>query len=167
MADQHLATYLNGHLAGAAAALALLEQLEEAHTGTDTGRFVARLRADIAADRQELEAVMARLRVAASAPRKAAAWLGEKMAELKLRLDDRAAGAFRLSEALEGVSAGIEGKHLLWRALAALTDDLPDLRGTDYGRLERRALEQRQRLEPVRLKAAKAAHGSAQAAARS
>src|SRR5437899_450309 len=138
MSDQHVATYLSDHLAGAASALELLEHLEKANAGTDAGRVVAGLRADIAADRGEVEGLMARLHVAASGPRKAAAWLAEKAGELKLRLDDRAGGAFHLFEALEAVSIGIEGKRLLWRALAAAADGVPALRGSDYERLGRR-----------------------------
>src|SRR5437868_634097 len=101
MSDQYVATYLSDHLAGSVAALELLERLEKAHAGTPTGDFVAALRSDIAADRQELTALMARLHVAASPPRKAAAWLADKMTELKLRLDDPAGGALRLLQALE------------------------------------------------------------------
>lgn len=160
MADKHLATYLNDHLAGSTSALELLGHLEKSHAGTDTGRFVAALRADIEADQRELEGLIARLGVAASAPRKAAAWLAEKGAELKLRLDDSAGGALRLLEALEALSLGIEGKRLLWRSLAAAAGDVPGLRGTDYGRLEQRAEEQRRRVEAARLDAARVALSS-------
>ena len=160
MSDQHVATYLNDHLAGAVVALELLEYLEKAHPGTATARFAAGLRADIAADRQELVDLMGRLHASASAPRKAAAWLAEKMTELKLRVDDPAGGALRCLEVLDAVSVGIEGKRLLWRALAAAAADTPALRGPDYGCLEQRAQEQRQRAEPVRLEAARAALGT-------
>src|SRR6059058_4019514 len=108
MSDQHVATYLNDHLAGAVVALELLDHLEKAHTGTATGSFAAELRADIAADRKELEGLMARLHVSASPPRKAAAWLAEKVTELKLRLDDPAGGSLRLLETLDAVSVEIE-----------------------------------------------------------
>src|SRR5262245_26657022 len=104
MATKHLATYLNDHLAGSEAALELLEHLEQAHAGTPTAGFAARLRADIVADRGELEALMGRAQAAPSRPRKAAAWLAEKVTELKLRLDDPAGGALRLLEVLEAVS---------------------------------------------------------------
>jgi hypothetical protein len=154
MSNEHLALYLNDHLAGSAAALELLEHLEREHVGSATERFVAELRADITADRQELEALMARLHVSSGPPRKAAAWLAEKATELKLRLGDPAGGAFRLLESLEGVSLGIEGKRLLWRALAAASRDAPALLGPDYERLQRRAEEQRQQVEVVRLTAA-------------
>ena len=71
-----------------------------------------------------------------------------------------AGGALRLLEILEALSAGIEGKRLLWRALAAVAEDAPALRLTDYGRLEQRAQEQRQRVEMARLETAKTALGT-------
>jgi hypothetical protein len=42
------------------------------------------------ADRQELEALMARLHIAKSRRRKATAWLAEKATQLKLQFDDPA-----------------------------------------------------------------------------
>lgn len=157
MADEHIATYLNDHLAGSVVALELLESLEAAHAGTDVERVASELRIDVAADRGELEALMGRLQVGESRTRKASAWLGEKMTELKLRLDDPAGGALRLLEALEAVSLGIEGKLGLWRALAAAAGGAPSLQGFDYERLAQRAMEQRSRVEAARLDAAKRA----------
>src|SRR5437016_1083538 len=104
MSEQHLTTYLNDHLAGSVAALELLEHLEKAHTGSATERFIIDLRTEIATDRQELEALMRRLHIAASPARKAAVWVAGKVTEVKLRLDDPAGGALRLLEALEALS---------------------------------------------------------------
>jgi hypothetical protein len=157
MADEHIATYLNDHLAGSVVALELLEHLEAAHAGTDLGRFAARLRADVAADRRELEALMERLDAGQSRTRKASAWLAEKVTEFKLRLDDRTGGALHRLEALEAVALGIDGKSALWRALAAAAENEPLLRLADYERLKQRAEEQRDRVETVRLEAARSA----------
>ena len=157
MASDYIATYLNDHLAGATGALELLEHLETEHAGTEVGRLAAELRADVAADRQTLESIMDRLQVAQSRTRKAAAWLGEKAAELKLRLDDPAGGSLRLFESLEALSLGIEGKRSLWRALAAAAEEAPHLRVADYEDLIRRAEEQRSRVEAARLEAARRA----------
>jgi hypothetical protein len=165
MADEHLGTYLNDHLAGATAALELMDHLVESHAGTDLGRFVADLRTDIADDREELEDLVWQLEVRQSRTRQMSAWLAGKIADLKLRLDDRHGGAFRLFEALEALSIGIEGKRLLWRALAALAGEEPVLRILDYGRLIARAEEQRSRVEELRLRAAAEALTGAQAAA--
>ena len=161
MAEKYLATYLNDHLGGSQVALELLEHLERSPAGTPVARFAADLRDDIGADRRELEALMARLGVAESRPRKAAAWLSEKMSELKLRLDDPSGGALRQLEIFEALSVGIEGKRLLWRALGASAEVSPSLAVADYGLLERRAEDQRRSVETWRLEAARAALASA------
>jgi hypothetical protein len=62
---------------------------------------------------------MGRLRISPTPHRKAMAWMGEKLAEIKLRLDDPGCGPLHLLEALEAIAIGIEGKRALWRALAA------------------------------------------------
>jgi hypothetical protein len=160
MANEHLATYLNDHLAGSVVALELLEHLE-VQADTALERFLAELRADVAADRQELEALMDRLHVATSRPRRVTAWLTEKITEVKLRLDDPADGALRLLEGLEAVGIGIAGKRALWRALAAVVEAVPELQGVDFARLEQRAEEQHRRVEVIRLDTAKAAFGLA------
>ena len=160
MANRHLATYLNDHLAGSTLALELLAHVERTHSGSPLGSFAGALWAEITADRQELESLLAWLHISQSLPRRAAAWLTEKVTELKLRLEDPSGGALRLLEILDTVSIGIEGKRLLWRSLSAAAADSPELRGPDYGRLEERAEEQRRAVETVRLEAAKAALGS-------
>jgi hypothetical protein len=165
MAHDHLATYLNDHLAGAVAALELLEHLERAHAGTPIARALSELRAEIEADRETLESLMMRLHVTESRPRKATAWHAERLAWLKLRLDDSGHGAFRLFESLEAVSLGIEGKLALWHTLAAVAPVVPDVSGLDYETLMRRATDQRGRAEAVRLGAALAALAATQPSA--
>ena len=158
MAKEHLATYLNDHLSGSVAAIELLKNLQAAYTGTELEQFCAELRNDIEADRQELKQLMDRLEIKQSGARKAGAWITEKLAELKMRLDDSAHGPLRLLESLEAVELGINGKLALWRALMAAAEVAPALRGAlDYQRLAKRATEQIERVEAPRLKAAKAA----------
>jgi len=144
-------------MAGSIAAIELLEHLEAAHAETPLGSFAAGLRADVEADRQELETLMERLDVQESRLRKASAWLGGKFTELKLRLEDRSGGDLHLLESLEVLSLGIEGKQGLWQALAAAAQDAPALRVADYERLARRAVEQRSQVEAMRLEAARKA----------
>jgi hypothetical protein len=157
MANQHLTTYLNDHLAGAMAAVEILGQLTAKQAGTAVGASLAELRADVLTDRQELEALMARLQIAQSRPRMAMGWLSEKLAQVKLQLDDPADGALRLLEALEALVIGIEGKRALWQALAAAAQEQPELQGADYARLIQRAKDQHRRAEELRLEAARAA----------
>ncbi|MDY3558075.1 hypothetical protein R5W23_000796 [Gemmata sp. JC673] len=146
-----LATYLNDHLSGSTAALELLEHLEKAHA--DLAPFLKALRRDIEFDRKELESLIARLGVTQSASRQAVAWVAEKFARLKMTVDDLSGGRLKLLESLEAVAIGIHGKGSLWRALKVV----PAASGPDYDLLARRADEQRERIEPVRLNAARLA----------
>jgi hypothetical protein len=155
MADDHLATYLNDHLSGAVVAIEHLEDLEA--TAKDIAPAVADLRADIEADRKELQELMRELNIAESRTRKAGAWIAEKSARLKMRADDKSTGPLRRLEGLEAVALGIDGKLSLWRALEAAAEKAPALRALDFERLAERAVEQRQRIEALRLDAARAA----------
>ena len=154
MAHEHLATYLNDHLAGSVMALELLEHLEGVHSDDGLRDFFQQLRADVAADREELERLMKGLDIDQRSLRKASAWLAEKFTELKLRFDDPKAGALLLFESLEALSLGIEGKHSLWTALAATAKESGSLQLADYDRLQERAREQRGRVEELRIKTA-------------
>ena len=165
MTDSYLATYLNDHLAGAVAALELLEQLEKAHAGAAVAGALSELRTEVDVDREALQSLMTQLGVTESKPRRAAAWLAERLASLKLRLDDSGDGAFRLFESLEVVSLGIEGKLALWRTLSALAPALPGVGSLDYETLMLRAVEQRERAEGLRLRAAETAFAGASSSA--
>jgi hypothetical protein len=157
MSEAHLAVYLHDHRAGAAAAIELLDHLEQAHADTPIGPFAAALRSEVAADIRELEELMGRAGIGPSLARNAGAWLTTKLAELKLRIDDPADGALRLLESLETLALGIDGKRALWNALAAASHQAPALRGVDYVRLAQRAEVQRGLVEVQRLSAAQAA----------
>jgi hypothetical protein len=150
MADEYLATYLNDHLAGSVVALELLDHLGETYADNRLSDLFRQLRADIVADRDELQRLMEVLHISQSRTRKASAWLAEKMTELKLGFDDPQSGPLLLFESLEALSLGIEGKRSLWLALIAAAEKSPALRIIDYERLKQRAEEQRARVEKVR-----------------
>ncbi len=62
-----------------------------------------------------------------------------------------------LLQALEALALGITGKRLLWRSLAAISPNFPALQGTDFGGLEKRAQDQFERVETLRLEMAREA----------
>jgi hypothetical protein len=157
MSHGHLATYLNDHLAGSALALDLAAHVATTDPDTAVRTFAAGLRDEILADRHELESLMGRLQVAQSVPRKASAWITEKLTRLKLGHDDSPDGPFRLLEAMELLSVGIEGKRLLWRALATQAEAIPALKETDLERLTHRAEDQRAGVEEFRIAGARKA----------
>ena len=151
MSHEHLGVYLNDHLAGSTAALEIVAELERRE---GPGGWPSRLRFEIAADRKDLEQLMQQTQITPSSARRAVAWLTEKLAELKTRLDDRNGGRLRRLELIEALALGIEGKRALWMALQSLAAEMPVLQTVDYPRLIDRATEQRSTVEKWRLQAA-------------
>lgn len=154
-----LHTYLNDHLAGSVAALELIEHLTKKFPGTEFEGFLADLYAHIEADQQVLRDLLNAFERSESSIRKAGAWIAEKFARPKFGIEehDVSGSGVGLLEALEGLVLGITGKQLLWRALASASEVWPQLRGPNYSELERRAAEQRDRVEEKRVAAAREA----------
>jgi hypothetical protein len=157
MSSKALRTYLNDHLAGSVAALELLDHLADLHSDPDRKRFFTGLKAEVEEDQRVLQQLLEKVGGKESTGRKVAAWLTEKIGQVKLRLDDVGDGQLRVLEAIETLGLGIQGKLALWRALAAVADRVPQLQGVDFARLEQRAIQQHQRVEVQRLQAARAA----------
>jgi len=155
-----LATYLNDHLAGSIAALQLVERLVRLSEGNERQRLFVTLQAEIEEDQEVLKGLLRGIGAKESKVRKAAAWLGVKMGEVKLEVDDTGDGQLRLLEALETLGLGIQGKLGLWRALRASSVAATGLGQLDFGGLERRALNQFERVEAQRLRVARAAFGA-------
>ena len=155
MHTEALTTYLNDHLAGSVAALELVQHLARITEGTQRERFFQALEGEIREDQETLRLLLHELGGKESKTRKAAAWLTEKVGQVKLRLDDRGDGELRLLEGLETLALGIQGKAALWRGLEAAGDRLAPLRSLDVPRLRQRAEEQFQRVEAERLQVAR------------
>jgi hypothetical protein len=159
VARSYLAIYLNDHLAGSDAALKMLDALA-AHDDSELKGFATALRQAISLDREELLRLMGNADVAVSSVRRAVGWVGEKAAELKLRLEDPGDHGLKTFELLEVLALGIEGKRALWSVLRIVSTEVPSLRA-DYARLAQRADEQRAGVEARRLEwAAKAFTGA-------
>jgi hypothetical protein len=152
---EDLSSYLNDHLAGSVGALELLDRLIDTYKGKPLERFFRDLRNEIAADQETLKGLIARLGGKESAVRKAGAWIVEKLSRAKIQLSETREGELGLFLALEGLALGINGKRSLWRALATASEAAPHLRGPDYAALEKRAVEQHDRVEAKRLEVAR------------
>ena len=152
-----LATYLNDHFAGSMTGVELARRSRDANDGSELGVLLGRLSAEIEEDRVTLESVMDEVGAGRDRAKIAAAWVGEKAGRLKP--NGQLIGYSPLSRVveLEGLSAGIEAKRLLWAALEPLED--PRLAAFDFGQLAERAARQRTELEPFRLAAAQTAFG--------
>jgi hypothetical protein len=143
-----LATYVHDHLAGARAAIDMLQRLREDHDGEPLARFAQDLLAEIREDQDTLRELASRLG-GHNRIKESAAWLGSKAAKLKLGRDS--AGNFGTLQALEILALGIQGKLALWHALAAVGDRDPRLKGFDFQELADRAEQQFGEVEDWRL----------------
>ena len=152
---ENLSSYLNDHLAGSVGALELLDRLIETYQGKPLEPFFADLRDEIDADQETLKKLIAELGEEESTVRKAGAWVMEKFSRGKIQLGGEGEERMGLFLALEGLALGIHGKRSLWRALAAAAETIPSLRNQDYVTLERRAVEQHDRVEAKRLEVAR------------
>lgn len=150
-----LSIYLNDHLAGSVGALELLDRLIDTYQGKPLERFFADLRNEIDADQETLKEVIASLGEEESTVRKTGAWVLEKFSRGKIQLGGDGEEKAGLFLALEGLALGIHGKRSLWRALAVVSEAVPRLRNRDYVELERRAVEQHDRVEAKRLEVAR------------
>jgi hypothetical protein len=151
-------TYLNDHLAGAVAALELLDHLLALPPRADQD-VLSQLRGEIQQDQKVLQGLLQDFGGKETPLRKAAAWLTEKMGQIKLRMDDPGSGELFELETLEALALGIHGKLSLWRALAAVADRTPGLFSVDLGELQARAKNQFDQVERLRLEAASRALG--------
>jgi hypothetical protein len=153
MSKEHIATYLNDHLAGSLIAVEILEHLEA--EASDLMPDLGALKSDIQADRDQLRTLMDRLGITESRVRKVTSWIAEQVTEAKFEADDETRGTLRRLERLEALAVGIDGKAALWRALNAAAEVAPELRVLDYEHLTERAQKQRSRVEVWRLQAAR------------
>jgi len=151
-----LQTYLNDHLAGSVIAIELGERTIRENEGGPVAARLSRLVEQIREDQTVLKGVIERLGTGESSLKKAGAWLAEKAGRVKLGGTDEPGDLSRL-EVLEMLTTGVHGKRALWRALRVVAVRYEELRGLDLDLLERRAVEQHDELEAMRLEAAKAA----------
>ena len=119
-------------------------------------RFFRELRGDIQADQEQLEELIAKLGLEESAVRKTGAWIAEKFSRPKIDLEADSKSDLGLFLALEALVLGITGKRSLWRALGAASRTVPELARLDYSGLEKRAIDQCERVEALRLEIARA-----------
>jgi hypothetical protein len=148
-----LAIYLNDHLAGATAGVELARRAASSNAGSDYGDVLSGIAREIEEDRAALEQLMGDLDIGRDRVKVAAAWVGEKAGRLKLNGSLFSYSPLSRLEELEFLLLGVSGKLAMWRAL----DHAAHLGDAKLSELEARAESQRERLEALRLRAAREA----------
>jgi len=148
-----LATYLHDHLAGSNYLTELLQTIRDKHPGEPLAAFASALLIEVEKDREVVQGLIDRVGRAPVDMKQAAAWLAEKVSQLKVRGDNGTGlGTF---EALELVALGILGKLSLWQTLKVISEADDRLRGPDYEQLSARARAQHSQVEERRLQLAR------------
>jgi len=155
-ASKYLATYLNDHLAGATAGLALARRAASENEGSELGDFLSELAGEIAADRETLKEIMAALGVRADPVKVLAARVFERVGRLKPNAQLRGYSPLSPLVELEGLRLGIQGKLGMWRALGEIADT-PPLGPERLAELAARAERQAADVEARRLEVARSA----------
>jgi len=157
----YLKIYLEDHYAGSTVGLELARRVAGQNEGSAYGDAVAALAREIADDRESLRAIMTGLDVDPNRIKVAGAWLGEKAGRLKLNGHLTSYSPQSRVIEVEGLTLGVTGKLLLWRALRGVSDLVPELDVAKLDRLIARADAQRERLEELRLTAVREAVAAA------
>lgn len=150
--SDHLAIYLNDHLGGSSLAIELVRRVSRQHEGTELGRFLSELGAEIEADRDTLRRAIERVGARPDPVKRAVGWTGEKLARLKLNGQLLSRSPLSTLIELETLTIGIHGKLLLWLALRATAG--PNALDLDVDELIGRAERQEAAVEEHRLQAA-------------
>ncbi|SRR6266481_3929442 len=113
--------------------------------------FFVETEREIKADQDMLHDVMRTLGVEEGKVRQAGAWAAEKVDRTRLIIAGDEQGSLGLVLTLEGLTMGVTGKKLMWRALAAAK--LPRLNSYNFEQLQCRAEQQIERIEAERISA--------------
>ncbi len=148
-----LRTYLNDHLAGSTLGVELARRASRNNRGTAYGQELAQLTREIEEDRETLKQIMRRLEVTQDRAKVALAWCAEKVVRLKPNGRLLSYSPLSRLEELEALAIGVEGKGLLWQALAEARGSDPRLADFDLPALRARADSQQHRIEMQRLRA--------------
>lgn len=151
--DTYLDIYLNDQLALGVAWRELARRSARSNRGTDVGIALERVAIGIAEDVETFRGIMKALRVRVSRVKPGLAWGAERLGRLKPNGRLRAYSPLSRFEELEFLTMGIDGKKQLWVTLHDLAGVAARLPGTDFAELIRRAQQQRDELEPHRVRA--------------
>ncbi len=154
--DRHtlLSIYLNDHLAGAAAGVALIRRIAHENRGAAMESDLQEVAEQVEQDHGTLLEIAKRLGVRKSPVKAPLALLAERVARLKLNGQIRGRSPLSNLVELETMRLAVQGKLSGWRTLLEITTEYPALDPVELNGLIERARSQSDRLEKLRVRAA-------------
>jgi hypothetical protein len=140
MQSKLLSIYLNDHLAGATAGVAVARRAAKSNRDSEAyGAPLEELAEEIGEDRESLLQLMSDLEVGTDTIKQLLAWGAEKAGRLKLNGHLLSYSPLSRLDELEFLTLGVTGKLSLWRTLDLLSHREPRLRKEKLGELVVRA----------------------------
>jgi hypothetical protein len=152
--SEGLSTYLQDHIAGAEAAIEVIDLLNRHSNEPVLTQLLSALFLEVQEDKVTLERITNSLTIKASVLKNTSARLGARLVSLKANTGASPFGAF---EGLEFLSLGIQGKLHLWAALQLSPACAAAAYRPDYAVLMDRAGRQHRKVEDLRLALARIA----------
>lgn len=147
-----LSIYLNDHLAGSVAAIDLLDHMISDDPDPALARELVELQSGLQLDQRTLRTLIDSIG-SESKISHAMAWVGEKVARLKVGYGAADSPSLRRFEALETLALGFCGRRLLWHTLKHLCENGVLHSELDFRQLEEKAGHDAGKLETLRLAA--------------
>ncbi len=150
MGPSRLSIYLNDHLAGATAGVALARRTRASNAETDLGKVLERLAGEVERDRDALEATMKRLGVRRDPVKTAAALAGERLGRFKPNGSLRGYSPLSRLVELEALTLIAESRLSCWRTLRELAESDARLDASELDAAAATAERHRAELEGLR-----------------
>jgi hypothetical protein len=148
-----LSIYLNDHYAASLAGHEVAMRSASSNEGTEFGDHLRALVAEIEEERSELERIMESIGVRIDRLKTTAAWTAEKVGRLKLNGRLREYSPLSRVIELESLSAGIDAKLGMWKALVRLQELGEPIAGDHLSELIEQAEAQHSLVEELHMKA--------------
>jgi len=147
-----LSIYLNDHLSGSVAAIDLLDHLIADDPDPALEHELVELQSGLQLEQRTLRTLIDSIG-SENKLGQAMAWVGEKVARLKVGYGAADSSSLRRFEALETLALGFCGRRLLWHTLAHLCENGVLHSELDFKELEHKAGHDAGKLEELRLAA--------------
>ncbi|MGM0929216.1 MAG: hypothetical protein ACQEXN_05865 [Actinomycetota bacterium] len=142
-----IASYLDYHLLGSAAGVALFDAVRQAWAGTPQEAEFRKLRQEVAAERKELKALHRGFGHGRNKLKRLGAMGGAVISRVNPLNPTRASGGVGTQLELESLLSALRGKQCMWQVLAALAPMDPRLDALRFQELEAQAVAQQKRVE--------------------
>ncbi|GAA1341057.1 hypothetical protein [Arthrobacter roseus] len=149
MDEKLLEKYVLGHMVAAQSGAQLFAETKKVWAGTDIGRRLKNLAAEVESDRVELNNIASRLKIRMHLSTKVLSRAGRTLSRLNPLNPTGSRDGLPGQLELEALHAAVAGKECLWHTLAELSTRDPRISGSRIQNLLGRAQDQQSRIAEI------------------